>query len=86
MVRRTEPVTWAGARHQRRAEDDGSDQPGADRHRGLPLLFALGIRSLAYGAPRSHFLARSVEWLRAGYPAGVRRQDYVARLAPRGPA
>lgn len=27
---------------------------------------------------RSGFLARAVEWLRAGYPAGVPRQDYVA--------
>ena len=29
---------------------------------------------------RSNFLSRSVEWLRAGYPAGVPRQDYVALL------
>jgi hypothetical protein len=29
---------------------------------------------------RSNFLGRSVEWLRAGYPAGVPRQDYVALL------
>jgi hypothetical protein len=29
---------------------------------------------------RSNFLMRSVEWLRAGYPAGVPRQDYVALL------
>jgi uncharacterized protein DUF3349 len=29
---------------------------------------------------RSNFLTRSVEWLRAGYPAGVPRQDYVALL------
>ncbi|MCW2506335.1 MAG: hypothetical protein JWO79_4619 [Actinomycetia bacterium] len=30
--------------------------------------------------PRSNFLARAVGWLRAGYPAGVPRQDYVALL------
>jgi hypothetical protein len=29
---------------------------------------------------RSNFLTRSVEWLRAGYPAGVPRQDYVVLL------
>jgi hypothetical protein len=29
---------------------------------------------------RSNFLVRSLEWLRAGYPAGVPRQDYVALL------
>jgi hypothetical protein len=27
--------------------------------------------------PRSNFLVRAVDWLRAGYPAGVPRQDYV---------
>ena len=27
---------------------------------------------------RANFLARAVEWLRAGYPAGVPKQDYVA--------
>jgi hypothetical protein len=30
--------------------------------------------------PRSNFLTRAVEWLRAGYPAGVPRQDYVVLL------
>ena len=30
--------------------------------------------------PRSNFLSRAVGWLRAGYPAGVPRQDYVALL------
>jgi hypothetical protein len=30
--------------------------------------------------PRSNFLVRTVEWLRAGYPAGVPRQDYVTLL------
>ncbi|MEV4347550.1 DUF3349 domain-containing protein [Actinoplanes sp. NPDC049596] len=29
---------------------------------------------------RSNFLTRTVGWLRAGYPAGVPRQDYVALL------
>jgi hypothetical protein len=29
---------------------------------------------------RSNFMTRTVEWLRAGYPAGVPRQDYVALL------
>jgi hypothetical protein len=29
---------------------------------------------------RSNFLTRTVDWLRAGYPAGVPRQDYVALL------
>jgi len=29
---------------------------------------------------RANFLARSLDWLRAGYPAGVPRQDYVALL------
>jgi hypothetical protein len=29
---------------------------------------------------RSNFLVRTVEWLRAGYPTGVPRQDYVALL------
>ncbi|GAA2602474.1 DUF3349 domain-containing protein [Dactylosporangium fulvum] len=29
---------------------------------------------------RSNFVTRTVEWLRAGYPAGVPRQDYVALL------
>lgn len=30
--------------------------------------------------PRSNFLTRCVDWLRAGYPVGVPRQDYVALL------
>jgi hypothetical protein len=30
--------------------------------------------------PRSNFLSRAVEWLRAGYPTGVPRQDYVVLL------
>jgi hypothetical protein len=30
--------------------------------------------------PRSNFVGRAVEWLRAGYPTGVPRQDYVALL------
>ncbi|MEU4217764.1 DUF3349 domain-containing protein [Actinoplanes sp. NPDC026623] len=29
---------------------------------------------------RSNFLSRAVEWLRAGYPTGVPRQDYVVLL------
>lgn len=29
---------------------------------------------------RSNFLTRAVGWLRAGYPTGVPRQDYVALL------
>ena len=29
---------------------------------------------------RTGFLTRAVDWLRAGYPAGVPRQDYVALL------
>jgi len=29
---------------------------------------------------RANFMTRAVEWLRAGYPAGVPRQDYVALL------
>jgi hypothetical protein len=29
---------------------------------------------------RSNFLARTLEWMRAGYPTGVPRQDYVALL------
>jgi Protein of unknown function (DUF3349) len=29
---------------------------------------------------RSNFLVRAVEWLRAGYPTGVPRQDYVVLL------
>jgi Protein of unknown function (DUF3349) len=29
---------------------------------------------------RANFLTRAVDWLRAGYPAGVPRQDYVALL------
>ncbi|MER7281940.1 DUF3349 domain-containing protein [Dactylosporangium sp. NPDC000244] len=32
------------------------------------------------GESRSNFLVRSIEWLRAGYPTGVPRQDYVALL------
>jgi hypothetical protein len=32
------------------------------------------------GDSRSNFLTRAVDWLRAGYPAGVPRQDYVALL------
>lgn len=30
--------------------------------------------------PRTNFVARAVDWLRAGYPAGVPRQDYVVLL------
>lgn len=30
--------------------------------------------------PRSNFVTRTLEWLRAGYPAGVPRQDYVVLL------
>ena len=29
---------------------------------------------------RSNFMTRAVDWLRAGYPTGVPRQDYVALL------
>ncbi|HET6480318.1 MAG TPA: DUF3349 domain-containing protein [Actinoplanes sp.] len=29
---------------------------------------------------RSNFVVRAVSWLRAGYPTGVPRQDYVALL------
>ena len=29
---------------------------------------------------RSNFVMRTVDWLRAGYPTGVPRQDYVALL------
>jgi hypothetical protein len=29
---------------------------------------------------RSNFLTRTVDWLRAGYPSGVPRGDYVALL------
>ena len=29
---------------------------------------------------RATFLERAIDWLRAGYPAGVPRQDYVALL------
>ena len=29
---------------------------------------------------RSNFVMRAIEWLRAGYPTGVPRQDYVALL------
>ncbi|WP_250002697.1 DUF3349 domain-containing protein [Actinoplanes sp. M2I2] len=29
---------------------------------------------------RSNFLVRAVDWLRAGYPTGVPRRDYVALL------
>jgi hypothetical protein len=29
---------------------------------------------------RSSFVGRAVEWLRAGYPTGVPRQDYVVLL------
>jgi hypothetical protein len=29
---------------------------------------------------RSNFLTRAVDWLRAGYPTGVPKQDYVALL------
>ena len=32
------------------------------------------------GDVNTNFLARAVEWLRAGYPTGVPRQDYVALL------
>ncbi|HTJ36022.1 MAG TPA: DUF3349 domain-containing protein [Dactylosporangium sp.] len=32
------------------------------------------------GESRSNFLSRTVDWLRAGYPTGVPRQDYVALL------
>ncbi|MGI5241719.1 DUF3349 domain-containing protein [Dactylosporangium sp. CA-139066] len=32
------------------------------------------------GESRSNFLSRTIDWLRAGYPAGVPRQDYVALL------
>ena len=32
------------------------------------------------GESRSNFVTRAVEWLRAGYPDGVPRQDYVALL------
>ena len=30
--------------------------------------------------PRSNFVARALGWLRAGYPQGVPKQDYVALL------
>ncbi|SNY72012.1 DUF3349 domain-containing protein [Paractinoplanes atraurantiacus] len=29
---------------------------------------------------RQNFLIRAIDWLRAGYPTGVPRQDYVALL------
>ena len=30
--------------------------------------------------PRANFVARAVEWLRAGYPTGIPRGDYIALL------
>ncbi|HEY6745260.1 MAG TPA: DUF3349 domain-containing protein [Mycobacteriales bacterium] len=30
--------------------------------------------------PRSTFVSRTLDWLRAGYPAGVPKQDYVVLL------
>ncbi|MFG1927313.1 DUF3349 domain-containing protein [Cryptosporangium sp. NPDC048952] len=30
--------------------------------------------------PRSNFVTRTLEWLRAGYPSGVPKQDYVVLL------
>jgi hypothetical protein len=30
------------------------------------------------GEARSNFLTRAVDWLRAGYPTGVPKQDYIA--------
>lgn len=30
--------------------------------------------------PRSSFVGRALDWLRAGYPAGVPKQDYVVLL------
>jgi Protein of unknown function (DUF3349) len=30
--------------------------------------------------PRASFVARAVEWLRAGYPTGIPRGDYIALL------
>ncbi len=30
--------------------------------------------------PRSNFVVRAVDWLRAGYPGGVPRQDYAILL------
>jgi hypothetical protein len=30
--------------------------------------------------PRSNFVVRTLDWLRAGYPSGVPRGDYVALL------
>jgi len=38
------------------------------------------VADQAPGGGRSTFLHRAVEWLRAGYPAGVPRQDYVVLL------
>jgi hypothetical protein len=35
---------------------------------------------MALSETRSNFVVRTVEWLRAGYPTGVPRQDYVALL------
>jgi hypothetical protein len=32
------------------------------------------------GEQRSNFVTRAVDWLRAGYPQGVPRQDYVTLL------
>ena len=32
------------------------------------------------GEPRATFLVRALEWLRAGYPSGIPRQDYVVLL------
>jgi hypothetical protein len=30
--------------------------------------------------PRASFVARAVDWLRAGYPTGIPRGDYIALL------
>ena len=38
------------------------------------------IREDSMGTARSHFLSGLLDWLRAGYPAGVPRQDYVVLL------
>jgi hypothetical protein len=38
------------------------------------------IRDQFADTTRTHFLSRAVEWLRAGYPAGVPPQDYVVLL------
>ena len=53
---------------------------GAELRAHLPRSRRQALRYVALMTDQPSFLRRAIDWLRAGYPAGMPEQDYVALL------